>query len=108
MVTRVNTSPNGALVGMCQVVKKTRSGRILRPPKQARIDRCIQNMHTNMHENNIEHDALIYISDLYIEDVKEWPKQPTCRTMWLSTQGAKTPDWDGWRGHRVYPLNTGE
>lgn len=57
-------------------------------------------------DNNIECDALVMISDMYIEDVpsdeiwKSWKK----RTIWLATDKL-IPDWNGWNKHTVLPLN---
>ena len=54
-------------------------------------------------KNKIEHDLIIYISDMEIENIREWDKQPKCRTIWLSTTGI-IPEWNGWNGHMVLPI----
>ena len=54
-------------------------------------------------ENKIPHDGIIFISDMYIEDVKDWEKQPGCRVIWLSTTGT-IPYWNGFKKHLVLPL----
>jgi predicted metal-dependent peptidase len=56
-------------------------------------------------DKKIECDALVMISDMYIEDVstddiwKSWKK----RTIWLATEDL-IPDWNGWNKHTVLPL----
>jgi len=54
-------------------------------------------------KNKIVYDACLFISDMYIEDVRKWKKQPKGRVMWLSTTG-NIPEWNGYKNHKVYPI----
>jgi predicted metal-dependent peptidase len=54
-------------------------------------------------DNKVPYDALVYISDMWIEDVREWKVQPHGRTLWLSTSD-QIPEWNGWNKHTVIPL----
>jgi predicted metal-dependent peptidase len=51
----------------------------------------------------ITYDAIIFISDMFVEDIRDWKKQPKCKVMWLATDN-HIPDWNGFGKHKVYPL----
>ena len=59
-----------------------------------------------LNENKIEHDVLVMISDMEIEDVPSdvnWKnhKKPT---LWLNTSGIDV-SWDGTKGHKVMDIS---
>lgn len=57
-------------------------------------------------DNKIKYDALVMISDLYIEDVstdEQW-KRVKKPTLWLNTSGTEVP-WDGLRGHKIMDIS---
>lgn len=58
-----------------------------------------------LYDNKVKYDALVMISDMYIEDVssdKNWKrlKKPT---LWLNTSGTEV-EWAGIRGHTVMDI----
>jgi len=57
-----------------------------------------------IYENKIQYDALIFISDMYIEDIREWKHKPNKRTMWLGVGNFEMPEWNGWNKNSVFRL----
>ena len=58
-------------------------------------------------KSKIQYDAIIFISDMYVEDIRQWKKQPKCKVMWLATSDC-IPEWNGWGKHKVYPIKVKE
>jgi len=57
-------------------------------------------------ENKIPHDVIIYISDMYIEDVStdnNWRKVKK-PVIWLNTSGTEV-SWDGVKGHKIFNIS---
>ncbi len=57
-------------------------------------------------DNKIKYDALVMISDMYIEDVstdKNWKKMRK-PTLWLNTSGTIV-SWEGLKKHTILPIN---
>jgi len=60
-------------------------------------------------DNKIKSDVVIYLSDMFIEDVSndsiwsKWNKEKT-PVLWLSTSGT-IPEWHGYKRHEVIDIN---
>lgn len=57
-------------------------------------------------KNKVKYDALVMISDMYIEDVstdENWAKMKK-PTLWLNTSGT-TVDWEGLKKHIILPID---
>jgi len=56
-----------------------------------------------LENSKIPYDGIVFISDMYIEDVRQWDKQPKSKVLWLATSDV-VPEWNGFKKHKVYPL----